>query len=223
MENRETRCLVLLSGGQDSTTCFHFARKNFSKVFALSFYYGQRHKVELECAKRLAHNYDVPHEIIDVSFLSKLSDSALIHKEKSVSTINAKGLPDSYVPNRNQLFLTLAHAYAQKIAAEKIVIGACQTDYSGYPDCRQDFIDALEKASNLGSEEDIKFLAPLMYLDKAGIWELAENLGCLNDVIHNSHTCYIGNHTDFNSWGYGCGDCPACLLRKGGYAQWKKN
>jgi 7-cyano-7-deazaguanine synthase len=132
------------------------------------------------------------------------------------------GLPSSFVPNRNQLFITLAHSYAQKIGAETLVTGVCQTDYSGYPDCRQEFIFDIQKATNLGSDSKIVIRTPLMHLTKAETFELAKKENCLNDVLEHSHTCYNGNRDKLHSWGYGCDDCPACELRKKGYNEFNK-
>lgn len=214
----KNKAVVIFSGGQDSTTCLYWALNRYEEVEAITFNYGQKHSVELHQAKIICEREDVKLTTIDISFLDTLVESALT-SNGDVNQTNAKGLPASFVPNRNQLFITLAHAYAQKIGAKTLVTGVCQTDYSGYPDCRAVFIDAITKATNLGSEEDIKIETPLMWLTKAETFKLAEDEGCLNQVINLSHTCYNGNRDLVHAWGRGCGECPACKLRKKGYEE----
>jgi 7-cyano-7-deazaguanine synthase len=212
--------LVVLSGGQDSVTCLGFALQEFEKVSAISFVYGQRHEVELQCAAHLCQKYHVPHKLVDLSFIGGLVTSALTGKgEVGKPHAYKAGLPSSFVPNRNAFFLTAAHAHAQEIGAGVLITGVCQTDYSGYPDCRNIFIEALQSALNLGYETGIAILTPLMWLTKAQTWELAEQVGFLDEVIKHSHTCYNGDHTTKHDWGYGCGTCPACELRKKGYEE----
>lgn len=218
------KALVVLSGGQDSVTCLGYALKKFTAVEAISFIYGQKHVIELECAKRVCAKHNVPHKIVDLSFIGQVVTSALT-SNGDVSKAHAykPGLPASFVPNRNALFLTVAHAHAQEIKADAIVTGVCQTDYSGYPDCRDEFIHALAVALNIGYQTNIAIETPLMWLNKAETFEMAEACGFLEDVLENSHTCYNGDHTTRNEWGYGCGNCPACELRKRGFEQYKEN
>ena len=208
--------VVIFSGGQDSTTCLYWALNRAVEVEAISFNYGQKHKIELEQAAKICKDAGVRHTVIDVSFLDTIVESALT-SNGDVNVLNEKGLPASFVPNRNQLFITLAHAYAQKIKADTLVTGVCQTDYSGYPDCRQVFINAIETATNIGSEEKIKIETPLMYLTKAETFKLAETEGCLKIVVEDSHTCYNGDREHSHEWGFGCGECPACTIREKGY------
>ena len=213
------KAVVIFSGGQDSTTCLYWALEKYDEVEAITFAYGQKHSVEIEQSKIICERCDVKQTIVDISFLNTLVESALT-SNGNVNEINEKGLPASFVPNRNQLFITLAHAYAQKIQAQYLVTGVCQTDYSGYPDCRQDFVNAISVASNMGSASNIIIETPLMYLNKAETFELAWSLDCLNDVVELSHTCYNGDREHKHDWGYGCGECPACDLRAKGYVEW---
>ncbi len=217
----KSKCLVVLSGGQDSVTCLGLALKLFGhgNVFAISFKYGQRHAVELECAKLLCNKHTVPQTLVDMgTMLSSLVTSALVGDgEVGLPHQHKPGLPSSFVPGRNALFLTLAHAHAQEIGAGVIMTGVCQTDYSGYPDCRDEFVRKLNEALNVGYENNIEIRTPLMFLTKAETFEMAETTGFLPEVLINSHTCYNGDHTSPHTWGYGCGDCPACKLRAKGY------
>ena len=212
------KAVVIFSGGQDSTTILFWAIKMLGaeNVETVTFEYGQKHSIEVQQSKIICESVKVKQTIIDISFLGTIVESALT-SNGDVNKTNKKGLPDSFVPNRNQLFITLAHAYAQKIDAQWLVTGVCQTDYSGYPDCRHDFITEIEKTSNLGSDSNISIQTPLMYLNKKETWNLAAKLGCLEQVVLLSHTCYNGNREKFNAWGYGCGECPACKLRENGY------
>jgi|TARA_R110000824_G_scaffold376370_4_gene567487 7-cyano-7-deazaguanine synthase len=214
----ERKALVIFSGGQDSTTCLFEAINNFNKVETITFDYGQNHSVEVEQSKIICKKLGIKQIIIDISFLNTIVESALT-SNGNVDKLNKKGLPDSFVPNRNQLFITMAHSYAQKIGASVLIGGMCETDFSGYPDCRQEFIDAIELASNIGSDENIKIHTPLMYLNKAETFKLAKDTGHLEEIIKLSHTCYNGVRNKLNDWGYGCGDCPACKLREKGYKE----
>ena len=216
------KAVVIFSGGQDSTICLHWALQRHETVHAITFTYGQRHNIELGCAVEICNKINIHHEIIDIPFMRQLSQSALLH-DGDISEKNEKDLPASFVPNRNQLFITLAHAYAQKVKAQFLVTGVCQTDYSGYPDCREQFIDAIEHATNLGSDERIKIETPLMHLSKAQTFKMAEELGVLTEVITDSHTCYEGDRTNLHDWGYGCGKCPACELRRKGFEEYIKD
>lgn len=222
------KCLVVLSGGQDSVTCLGYALKMFTSVAAISFAYDQRHAVELESAAALCKKYKVPHKLVDMGRLvADLVTSALTDDradDESVKGVHPANdrLPASFVPGRNALFLTLAHAHAQEIGAQAIMAGMCQTDFSGYPDCRDAFIRALDHALNIGYETKIQILTPLMHLTKAQTFGLAEEVGFLEEVLENSHTCYNGDHETRHEWGYGCGTCPACELRKKGWEEYKK-
>ncbi len=216
--------VVVLSGGQDSVTCLGVALREAeeagSKVFAIGFRYGQTHEVELKQAAAICNIYNVPFEVHEIPSLAILGDSALTTK----GNVNAHhhrnaSLPASFVPNRNALFLTIAHAYAQKVEAEYVVTGVCQTDYSGYPDCRAEFIFKLQDALNVGYKTSIKLVTPLMFLTKSETFALAGSVGFLNAVLEHSHTCYNGDRTIRHSWGYGCGKCPACELRAKGYEE----
>lgn len=214
-----TPAVVVLSGGQDSMTCLALARVNAPKVHAISFDYGQRHKVELQAAATICEKWNVPHTVVEVGALRSLVTSALTNTTDNVSANHPrlKNLPASFVPARNALFLTLAHAYAQEIGAGFVYTGVCQTDYSGYPDCRDVFVLKLQKALNVGYEADIKFETPLMYVNKAATFRMAHELGVLPDIIEHSHTCYNGERDKVHAWGRGCGECPACKLRAKGW------
>lgn len=214
------KALVILSGGQDSVTSMFWAKKRFSEVTAISFFYGQRHSEELDLAKKICDTAGIYHKLIDISSMMEVTESALINNG-NMNELNAKGLPASFVPNRNQLFITLAHAYAQLIGYGSLIIGVSQSDYSGYPDCRNAFISSIETSSNLGSAEKIKIYAPMMFLDKADTFLLADDLGILDTVLESTMTCYNGI-TEMNEWGMGCDDCPACGLRKKGYYAYRE-
>lgn len=213
--------VVVLSGGQDSATCLGLAlNSDFEKIYAIGFDYGQKHKVELQCAHDICDKYGIEFTVHTIPSLSILADSALTTDgETDQQHHRDASLPSTFVPNRNALFLTIAHAYAQKVGAKHILTGVCQTDYSGYPDCRRNFIDALQLTLNLGYNTNIQIVTPLMYLTKAETFQLADDNDFLETVINETHTCYNGNHTDFHDWGYGCGTCPACQLRAKGYFQ----
>ena len=210
------KAVVIFSGGQDSTTCLYWALNKYDEVEAITFAYGQKHSIEIDQSKIICEMEQVKQTIIDISFLNTLVDSALT-SNGNVNEINEKSLPASFVPNRNQLFITLAHAYAQKINYDVLVTGVCQTDYSGYPDCRKDFVNLIAVASNIGSDSNINIETPLMYLTKEETFQLAWDLSCLDEVIEHSHTCYNGDREHRHDWGYGCGECPACVLRKKGF------
>jgi len=211
------KAIAIFSGGQDSTTCLGWALKHFEDVEAITFDYGQRHKVEIEQSKKICELLGVEQTIVSLDFLPTLVTSALTGSgDVCDKHVDHADLPASFVPNRNALFLTLAHAYAQKKHASALVIGANQTDYSGYPDCRSEFIMRLVVALNLGSNSQIDVVAPLLNLSKAETFKLAEEYDVLEIVLEESHTCYEGDRSK-NVWGAGCGECPACLLRKNGY------
>ena len=211
--------IVVLSGGQDSVTCLGWALKNYNAVSCIAFDYGQRHKVELQQAEKICDLLEVRLDVHTIPSLEMIGDSALIGDKGDVNDKHPSNhnLPSSFVPNRNALFLTIAHAYAQKLKAEHVITGVCETDYSGYPDCRNDFIRSLEETLNLGYETDIKFMTPLMYLNKAQTFKLANDVNFLPIVIEDSHTCYNGKRDKIFKWGHGCGECPACSLRAKGF------
>lgn len=217
------KAVVIFSGGQDSTTCLFWAIKHYDKVYPITFKYGQKHIAEVDSAWKIAYDEimqagsKIPvgaHKFVDISFLKDLSGSALLDPSVDLNQLNDKGLPNSFVPNRNQLFITIAHAYAQLIGAQTIVTGVCETDYSGYPDCRADFIALIETTTNRGSQSNISIQTPLMKLDKAATFKMAEELGCLDIILEKTITCYNGIA------GTGCGTCPACELRKKGYEKY---
>jgi 7-cyano-7-deazaguanine synthase len=218
MKTEKTKAVVIFSGGQDSTTCLYYALAICDEVEAITFAYGQKHSVEIDQSIKICEMEMVKQTLVDISFLNTLVESALT-SNGDVNEINEKGLPASFVPNRNQLFITLAHAYAQKISAQILITGVCQTDYSGYPDCRKDFIDLIQVTSNIGSASNIVIETPLMYLTKAETFEMAEEYKCIDEVIEYSHTCYNGDRTQKHDWGYGCATCPACELRQKGYEE----
>ena len=213
------KALIVFSGGQDSTTCLGWAKNRFDYVETISFDYGQKHDVEIKQAAKIADLLNVKNTVLNINAFSQLNDSALINSDLDISSSHGtkKNLPASFVPNRNAIFFTLAHAFAQKQDIDNIIIGVNQTDYSGYPDCREDFVLALEKSLNLGSESNIKFHYPLIHLTKAETFKMSEDENVLDMVVNESHTCYNGNHTTKFDWGYGCGECPACILRKEGW------
>lgn len=224
--------LVLFSGGQDSTTCLAWALERFQRVETIGFDYGQRHRVELECRKnvlarlRTAFSQWSTHlgedHVLDVGILGKISDTALTRDAEIKLTQG--GLPNTFVPARNLLFLTLACAVAYRRNLTVLVGGMCETDYSGYPDCRDNTMKAMQLALASGTDRSFRVETPLMWLDKAATWALAQALGgeeLISIVTEYSHTCYLGERTARHKWGYGCGQCPACQLRKEGYRRWK--
>ena len=223
--------LVLFSGGQDSAVCLAWALARFDRVETIGFDYGQRHKVELEVRQtflaRLAASYEPAvtrlgrDHLLDLSVLGAISDTAMT--QETQIAFNASGLPNTFVPGRNLLFLTFAAAVAYRRGIKHLVTGVCETDYSGYPDCRDDTIKALQVAVNLGTESRFVIDTPLMWIDKAATWAMAEDLGgrpLVDLITEDTHTCYLGDRTQRRPWGYGCGTCPACELRSAGYAKW---
>ncbi|AOX20424.1 7-cyano-7-deazaguanine synthase QueC [Kozakia baliensis] len=221
--------LVLFSGGQDSATCLAWALSRFSRVETVGFDYGQRHAVELECRELLRRDMIAlapdweqrlgPDHTLDLRVLGALSETALTREAEIELT--ESGLPSTFVPGRNLIFLNFAAALGVRRNARHIVTGVCETDYSGYPDCRDDTIKALQVALNLGMEQRFVLHTPLMWLDKAQTWELAESLGgqaLVQAINHDSHSCYLGDREHRHPWGYGCGTCPACELRAKGWS-----
>jgi 7-cyano-7-deazaguanine synthase len=221
-----SRALVVFSGGQDSTTCLGWAKNRYDDVDTLSFEYGQKHSIELRQAKKIAKMLNTPNHTLSFDIFTQLADSALLDIN-STQDINAShhsksDLPASFVPNRNAIFFTIAHAYAQKHGSTDIIIGINQTDYSGYPDCRIEFIKSLENSLNIGSQSSIEFKYPLMHLTKAETFALAKEEGVLDIVLEESHTCYNADRSTRHEWGYGCDNCPACILRKQGWEEYSK-
>jgi 7-cyano-7-deazaguanine synthase len=211
--------VVVLSGGQDSMTCLALAQSRHDEVIAVSYLYGQKHRTELAQATLVADRLNVPHIVLDLSFFGNLVTSALVDDAGDTTKPHAykPGLPASFVPNRNALFLTIAHALAQESEAKYIYTGVCETDYSGYPDCRAVFITALQDTLNIGYQTSIEIITPMMHIDKAATFALAEDLGVLDMILEDSHTCYNGDRTIRHAWGYGCGKCPACTIREAGW------
>jgi 7-cyano-7-deazaguanine synthase len=211
MADAADAAVVLLSGGQDSTTCLAWARARFARVEAVTIDYGQRHRIELEAAAAIARAAGVLQRVIPCDSFAALGGNALTGDEAVTTQPGAGGLPNTFVPGRNLVFLTLAAAYAWKRGIAALVTGVCQTDYSGYPDCRQDTMDALQAALRAGMDFPFVIHTPLMLMTKAETVHLARDLGCL-DWLALSHTCYQGQRPP-------CGDCPACRLRARGFAE----
>lgn len=223
--------LVLFSGGQDSATCLAWALSRFARVEMLGFHYGQRHAIELDCRDALIAGIKAiqadwrarlgENHTLEIPTLGTISETALTRNV--AIEMDAGGLPNTFVPGRNLVFLTFAAALAYRRGIRHIVGGMCETDYSGYPDCRDDTIKALQVALNLGMDRQFELHTPLMWRDKANTWALANELGgaTLVDLIReHSHTCYLGERGERHEWGYGCGKCPACELRAKGWRQY---
>lgn len=203
--------LVVFSGGQDSTTCLFWAKKHFEKVYALSFVYGQKHVKEVELARSIAQKAEIPFEAMDVSFIAHLGRNSLTDTSIVMDQVKpADSVPNTFVPGRNLFFLSIAAVYARERGINHLVTGVSQTDFSGYPDCRDTFIKSLNVTLNLAMEEQFVIDTPLMWIDKADTWALADELGVLDLVRHDTLTCYNGIPGD------GCGHCPACKLRREG-------
>ena len=233
MDTFNSSALVLFSGGQDSATCLAWALKRYARVETIGFNYGQRHLVELECrshfiaklksyfpswSKKLGDDH-----MLDLRLLGQISDTSLT-QEKAIQ-LEKSGLPNTFVPGRNLLFLTFAAAVAYRRNLKVIVGGMCETDYSGYPDCRDDTIKALQVAISLGLDTRIVLETPLMWINKADTWRLSEELGgddLLNLVRNETHTCYMGDRSHLHEWGYGCNSCPSCELRRVGHENFIK-
>ncbi|MEW6704710.1 MAG: 7-cyano-7-deazaguanine synthase QueC [Pseudomonadota bacterium] len=226
------RALVLFSGGQDSTACLAWALDRFAHVETLGFDYGQRHRIELDCratvreqlkrgfpqwAPRLGDDH-----LLDLTLLGQISDTALT-AERAIE-LQANGLPNTFVPGRNLLFLTFAAALAYRRGLHVLVGGMCETDYSGYPDCRDNTLKAMQVALSLGLDQALTVETPLMFLTKAQTWALTHQLGgeALNAlIVEHTHTCYLGQRGQRHAWGHGCGQCPACELRRRGFEAWQ--
>jgi 7-cyano-7-deazaguanine synthase len=226
-----TKALVLFSGGQDSTVCLAWALQYFAQVETVGFDYGQRHRIELDCRTRVLQELHTQFpqwagklgqdHVIDLPFISKLSETALTSQMEI--RLRDDGLPNTFVPGRNLFFLTTAATIAYRRGITVLVGGMCETDFSGYPDCRDDTLKALQVALNLGMHTKLVIETPLMWRTKAQTWQLAQDLGgdaLTQLIVEHTHTCYLGERGARHAWGYGCGACPACELRARGFAQW---
>jgi 7-cyano-7-deazaguanine synthase len=237
MAGMHTTALVLFSGGQDSTTCLAHALSRYERVETIAFDYRQRHSVELDArVKVLAEvKRQFPawgaklgeDHLLDLGVLGEVSETSLTRD--TAFELEASGLPNTFVPGRNLLFMTLAAAVAYRRGLQVIVTGVCETDYSGYPDCRDDTMKAMQLALSLGLDKRFLIETPLMWIDKAATWKMAQDLGDASGVagggqalvdliVEHTHTCYLGDRTHRQAWGYGCGTCPACELRARGHA-----
>lgn len=217
------KAIVIFSGGQDSTTCLYWALHHFDQVSAFTFDYGQKHRCEIEQSRIICNRERIQQKIVSLDFMKDLVRSDLINQtEKNTSPGFESDLPASFVPMRNQLFLTLAYAWGTSIDHRHIVIGVCETDYSGYYDCRDDFIRGFQAFTNMAYHLDFKIHTPLMELTKSETFALADELSCLDIVLEYSHSCYKGNRSQRHPWGYGCGACLACELRLKGWKEFKK-
>ena len=234
-----TSALVLFSGGQDSTTCLAHALQRYERVETIAFDYRQRHCVELDARLVVLSKFreQFPQwapkmgedHLLDLAVLGSVSETSLTRQ--TAFKMESSGLPNTFVPGRNLLFLTLAAALAYRRALQVIVTGVCETDFSGYPDCRDDTMKAMQLALSLGMDKRYLIDTPLMWIDKAATWQLAHDLGeraqpagggdlLVDLIIEHTHTCYAGDRTHRHAWGYGCGTCPACELRANGHAKW---
>lgn len=221
---KNEEALLLLSGGQDSTTSLFWALNEFKKVHAISFYYAQKHSNEIEIAKTICNKLKINHKIIDVSFLKDIVISNLFENKKKLNKAHMlnKDVPSTFVPYRNMIFLTLSAAWASTIRVKHIVIGVCETDYSGYADCRDVFIKSMQVSLNLATDfkdKNVIIHTPLMWITKAEEFKMAEELGCIDFIINETLTCYNGVEK-MNNFGKGCSKCPACKLRKKGYQEY---
>lgn len=228
----EDSALVLFSGGQDSTVCLAWALDRFARVETVGFSYGQRHSIELETRTRLLDELKAafpnwtaklgPDLVLELPTLGRISETSLTRTTEIA--VGDAGLPNTFVPGRNLLFFTYAAALAWRRGISTLVGGMCETDYSGYPDCRNDTLQTLAQALSLGLDKPVIVKTPLMYVDKAGTWAMAEDLGghrLVELIVEQTHTCYIGDRTRRHAWGYGCGTCPACELRAKGWEKWQ--
>lgn len=211
--NRE-KAVVVFSGGQDSTTCLFWAKQQFGEVMAVSFDYNQKHKLELECAATICKKYGVEHTIMDLALLNQLAPNSLTRTDIAVDKdAPAEGLPNTFVDGRNMLFLAFAAVFAKQRGANHIVAGVSQSDFSGYPDCRDVFIKSMNVTLNLAMDYQFVLHTPLMWINKQETWQLAHDLGVLDIIKNETLTCYNGIIGD------GCGECPACKLRSRGYRE----
>ena len=227
-----TSALVMFSGGQDSTTCLAHALSTYDRVETLGFNYGQRHSIEMQVRLQVlekiraqfpqwSHKLGEDH-VLSLDVLQQIGGSSLT--DDVAFALQADGLPNTFVPGRNLLFLTVAGALAYRRGLQVIVTGVCETDFSGYPDCRDDTMKAMQLALNLGLERRLRIATPLMWIDKAQTWQMAQDLGgdpLVALIVNDTHTCYQGTRDVLHDWGYGCGTCPACDLRAKGWQRWK--
>jgi 7-cyano-7-deazaguanine synthase len=224
--------LVLFSGGQDSTVCLAWALERFARVETIGFAYGQRHAVELEVRPRIRSALAAQSErwrarlgedhVVRIDALAEVSETALI-RDVAIE-ISASGLPTTFVPGRNLVFFSFAGAVAYRRGIKHIVAGMCETDFSGYPDCRDDTVKAMQLALTLGMDRRFVIHTPLMWIDKAATFALGHDIGgaaLIDLLLAETHTCYLGDREHRHAWGFGCGECPACRLRADGYAKWK--
>ncbi|NCJ14227.1 7-cyano-7-deazaguanine synthase QueC [Staphylococcus pseudintermedius] len=206
------KALVVFSGGQDSTTCLFYAKKHFKEVELVTFEYGQRHAKEIEVAKEIAEDQGLKHHVLDMALISQLTPNALTSHDMTIDSHN--DVPNTFVPARNLLFLSFAGALAYQIGAKHLITGVCETDFSGYPDCRDSFIKSMNVTLNLAMDRDFVIHTPLMWLNKKETWALSDDLGVLDYVRDRTLTCYNGIIAE------GCGECPACQLRQRGLEQY---
>ncbi|WP_077620986.1 7-cyano-7-deazaguanine synthase QueC [Bacillus sinesaloumensis] len=214
---KDEKAIVVFSGGQDSTTCLFWALQTFKEVEVVTFNYNQRHKQEIECAKEIAQELNVTHHLLDMQLLNQLAPNALTRNDIEIKDGENGDLPSTFVPGRNLIFLSFAAVLASQVGAKHIITGVCETDFSGYPDCRDAFIKSLNVTINLSMDKPFVIHTPLMWLDKADTWKLAAELNVLDYVREKTLTCYEGVIGD------GCGECPACKLRKQGLEKYLKS
>jgi len=226
------KAILLFSGGQDSATCLFWALEKFDLVETIGFDYNQRHNVELDIRDNFIQflKKEFPDHFnkigkdhkVNAKNLSEIGDTAMTSEMEI--TFSDSGLPSTFVPARNLYFFTLSSAIAYRRNISSLIGGMCETDYSGYPDCRRTTMDALQSALSLGMDKTIEIVTPLMWIDKENTWKMAHELGgdkLIEGIKKHTHTCYVGNRSQLNDWGYGCGECPACNLRSNGYKLWK--
>ncbi len=224
--------LVLFSGGQDSTLCLALALRDYAHVETIGFDYGQRHRAELDARAHIRQRIGTvlpahaarlgPDHVLDLATFGQISDTAMT-RERIIELTDA-GLPSTFVPGRNLLFFTYAAAFAYRRGISVLVGGMCETDFSGYPDCRNETLQTLANALRLGMDRPLEIATPLMWIDKAQTWALAHELGgqaFVAMIVEETHTCYLGNRTHRHAWGYGCNTCPACTLRREGWDRWQ--
>jgi 7-cyano-7-deazaguanine synthase len=233
MTDMHQSALVLFSGGQDSTTCLAYALQRYPRVETLGFDYGQRHQIEMQARQEVlaritsampqARERLGQDHVLDLAVLGQVSETSLTRD--MAFKVSESGLPNTFVPGRNLLFLTLAAALAYRRDLRVLVTGVCETDYSGYPDCRDDTMKAMQLALSLGMDRRILIETPLMWIDKAGTWAMAQSIGgnaLVELIVEHSHTCYMGDRQHRHDWGYGCAQCPACELRASGWQRWRQ-
>ncbi|NGP46280.1 7-cyano-7-deazaguanine synthase QueC [Bacillaceae bacterium SIJ1] len=212
---QQEKAVVVFSGGQDSTTCLFWAKKTFAEVVTVTFAYGQRHAQEIDVARTIAQEQNVEHHVLDLSLFSQLAPNALTNKSMAIEQEEGE-LPSTFVPGRNLVFLSMAGILASQVGAKHIVTGVCETDFSGYPDCRDAFIKSLNVTLNLSMDDSFVIHTPLMWLDKAETWKMADELHSFSYVRDRTLTCYEG------VMGQGCGECPACELRNQGLQRYQE-